>query len=142
MGLSDQLLRGRELNKHKRSRKTSSFLIPSRASFSYDQAFILVPLETPPFDLAEVKPFMPQKNCFIPKCLESCACSGKNTLVKEKFHILMIYIRKGTKMHASRNVMPWKTLPMSISVRNTDIFATMKFLIDHLTIALSKKIGH
>ena len=85
---------------------------------------------------------MPQKNCFIPKCLESCACSGKNTLVKEKFHIFMIYIRKSTKMHASRNVMPWKTLPMSISVRNTDIFATMKFLIDHLTIALTKKIGH
>ena len=107
-------------------------IIPSRASFSYDQAFILVPLELLPFALAEVEPFILQKNCFIPKCSERCACKGKNTWVKENFHNFMISIRKDTKMLASTNLMHWKTLPTSISVRNTDMFGTMKFFNGHL----------
>ena len=48
--------------------------LPCRASFSYDQAFILVPLELCLFDLAQVQPFMIQKICFISKCLEICTC--------------------------------------------------------------------
>ena len=75
-----------------------------RPSFSYPY------IESVPFDLAEVEPFILQKNCFIPKCSERCACKGKNIWIKEKFHIFMISIRKDTKMLTLRNLMSVKSL--------------------------------
>ena len=48
-------------------------MLPSCALKSYVWPVILVPLEPPLFDLAEVKPLKLQKNYFIPKCTERWA---------------------------------------------------------------------